>query len=65
MLFKAFEIRMKKKTKIIIRLHPNVAFQKEKIRFSENILDGTDYPNMQDLALVCDAVISDYSFDII
>ena len=25
---KAFEIRMKKKTKIIIRLHPNVAFQK-------------------------------------
>ena len=58
---KAFEIRMKKKTKIIIRLHPNVAFQKEKIRFSENILDGTDYPNMQDLALVCDAVISDYS----
>lgn len=57
----AFEIRMNKKVKIIIRLHPNVAFQKEKIRFSENIIDGTDYPDIQHLALVCDAVISDYS----
>lgn len=57
----AFERRIKKKVKIIVRLHPNVAFQKKQIKFSENILDGTDYPNVQDLALVCDAVISDYS----
>lgn len=57
----AFENIMKKPTKIIIRLHPNVAFQKEQITFSENILDGTDYPSIQDLALVLDAVVSDYS----
>lgn len=57
----AFEKKVKKTVKIIIRLHPNVAFQKKEIHFSERILDGTDYPNIQDLALVCDAVISDYS----
>lgn len=57
----AFQNIMKKPTKIIVRLHPNVAFQKEQISFSENILDGTDYPSIQDLALVSDAVISDYS----
>lgn len=58
---KAFETRTKKKTRVIVRLHPNVAFQKEKIRFSDSLLDGTDYPDIQDLALSCDAVISDYS----
>ncbi|WP_418748412.1 CDP-glycerol glycerophosphotransferase family protein [Faecalibacillus intestinalis] len=60
-IIQAFESRMNKKTKIIVRLHPNVAFQKESIRFDDNILDGTDYPNIQDIALVSDAVISDYS----
>ena len=58
---KSFEIKTGKKVKIIVRLHPNAAFQKKEIHFSENILDGTDYPNIQDLAMVCNAVISDYS----
>ena len=58
---KAFELKTGKKVKIIVRLHPNAAFQKKEIHFSENILDGTDYPNIQDLALVCNAIISDYS----
>lgn len=57
----AFEKKVGKKVNIIIRLHPNVAFQKKEMHFSERILDGTDYPNIQDLALVCDALISDYS----
>lgn len=58
---KTFESVVKKPTKIIVRLHPNVAFQKEQISFSEKILDGTDYPSIQDLAFVSEAVISDYS----
>ena len=30
---------MGKKVKIIVRLHPNAAFQKQEIHFTENILD--------------------------
>ena len=37
------------------------ARQKSKISFSDTILDGTDYPNIQDLAVISDAIISDYS----
>lgn len=57
----AFEKSVGKPTKIVLRLHPNVSYQKEHIKFSNNVLDGTDYPNIQELALVVDAVISDYS----
>ena len=57
----AFEKTMGQPCKLIIRLHPNVAFQKKTIPFTEKILDGTDYPDMQMLSLACDAVISDYS----
>lgn len=57
----AFEHVTRKKCKIIVRLHPNAAFQKERIRYTEDIIDGTDYPDMQQLALACHAVISDYS----
>ncbi len=55
---------MKKPCKIIVRLHPNAAFQKTNICFTEYILDGTDYPDIQELSLICNAVISDYSTSI-
>lgn len=57
----AFQKVMNRECKIIIRLHPNAAFQKENIRFSKDVIDGTDYPDIQQLALVSDAIISDYS----
>lgn len=57
----AFEKITGKKTKIIIRLHPNAAFQKKYITFSDNIIDGNIYPDIKDLSLVSNAVISDYS----
>ena len=57
----AFEKITGKKTKIIIRLHPNGAFQKKYITFSDNIIDGNIYPDIKDLSLVSNAVISDYS----
>lgn len=60
----AFQCTQKKNCKIIIRLHPNAAFQKKKINYSEDVIDGTDYPNMQELSIACDAVISDYSTSI-
>lgn len=57
----AFEQRLHRTIKIIVRLHPNVSFQKDQIQFTDTVLDGTDYPDVQDLALATDAVISDYS----
>lgn len=57
----AFEKKYKRKCKILIRLHPNVQKYSKVINYNENIINVTSYPNMQDLALVCDSVISDYS----
>lgn len=58
---KEFSEKVNKKAKIIVRLHPNVWNQSDFINYGENILDGTSYPDMQELLLACDALISDYS----
>ena len=61
---RAFIKVMNKECTIIIRLHPNVVFQKNKISFSNKIIDGTSCSDIQELAIACDAVISDYSTSI-
>ena len=43
---------------LLVRLHPN---SKTKIVESENIINVTDYPNIQDLIISCDTLITDYS----
>ena len=58
---KKFAEKVNKKAKIIVRLHPNVWNQSDFINYGENILNGTSYPDMQELLLACDALISDYS----
>ena len=58
---KEFSEKVNKKAKIIVRLHPNVWNQSDFINYGENILNGTSYPDMQELLLACDALISDYS----
>lgn len=60
----AFSKRMGKRCRVIVRLHPNAAFQKAEIRFSLYVIDGTNYPDIQELSLACDAIISDYSTSI-
>lgn len=47
--------------KLIIRLHPNISKCKELIRFSDYIIDGTDYPDINHLILASDLLITDYS----
>lgn len=60
----AFAAVMGKPCRILVRLHPAAAYQKKEIRFTDRVLDGSEYPDMQDLALCCDGVISDYSSSI-
>ncbi|MFR3899844.1 CDP-glycerol glycerophosphotransferase family protein [Blautia obeum] len=47
--------------KIIIRLHPNIAMKKDAIKYSESILNGSIYPDINHLILASSFVISDYS----
>lgn len=56
-----FERKMKKECVMLIRLHPNAYKQLNEIIFSKNIINITEYPDMQELAIAADAVISDYS----
>lgn len=58
---KEFSAKVNKKARIVVRLHPNVWNQSNYINYGENILNGTVYPDMQELLLACDALISDYS----
>ena len=58
---KEFSEKVNKKARIVVRLHPNVWNQSNFINYGENTLNGTVYPDMQELLLACDALISDYS----
>lgn len=60
-IIEAFSLKFNKETKIIVRLHPNVMAQSDFINYTDQILNGTIYPDMQELSLACDVVISDYS----
>ncbi len=57
----AFSKRFNKKVKIVVRLHPNAALQSGFINYTDNIINGTIYQDMQELSLTCDIIISDYS----
>lgn len=46
---------------VLVRLHPNVANKSNFISYSSNVLNATEYPSIQDLELVADYIISDYS----
>lgn len=46
----------------LIRMHPNVNDYKSLFRFNkENIIDVTNYPDIQELLLISDILITDYS----
>lgn len=46
---------------IVIRLHPNVSSKGNFIKYDESVIDGTNYPDMQELLAASDILISDYS----
>ncbi len=45
----------------LIRLHPNISHMSSLLTLPENVLDMTNYPDMQELLAVSDICISDYS----
>ena len=47
--------------KVIVRLHPNVQSAQSQIEYSESILNGTKYPDVNDLIVRSDLLITDYS----
>ena len=50
-----------KNVKILYRFHPNVAKESKKIKLEDYVLNVTCYPDIQDLILVSDVMITDYS----
>ncbi len=46
---------------VLVRLHPNIVHKCDAIPFSENVINATLYPDMQELLEFADIVISDYS----
>lgn len=47
--------------KLIIRMHPNISTMDFGFKYGEDILNGTDYPDMYELLAECDIEINDYS----
>lgn len=50
-----------KKYKLLIRLHPNVSQESLNFEYSENVLNATDYDDIQELLYSSDILITDYS----
>lgn len=57
----AFEERFGGKFAIAIRLHPNVQGQESCFAFNDTIINATTYPDIHELYLTADYLISDYS----
>ena len=49
------------KWKVVIRLHPNISEHDSMFCYGENIINGTAYPDQQELSMVSDCLITDYS----
>lgn len=52
------KIALDKNMIMFVRLHPN---SKTTIKSNENIINVTDYPNIQDLIVSCNILVTDYS----
>lgn len=46
---------------IIIRLHPNIVSHDGNIHYSGNVLNGSNYPSINELIIASDILITDYS----
>jgi CDP-glycerol glycerophosphotransferase len=61
----AFSEKMKKKCVIVVKLHPNAKKNSQFIQYTDDIIDGSDYPDVQRLEIASDCLISDYSSTIV
>ena len=58
---KELEKKFKEEFIVLIRLHPNVASNDDCFEYNENIINATNYPDVQELLAVTDIGITDYS----
>lgn len=46
---------------LLIRMHPNITVPEGRFPFDDRILDASSYPDVQELMIACDIMITDYS----
>lgn len=63
-LLDAFDKKTGKNSIIMVRFHPNVDKRTVGVAYSDRVIDASEYPDMQELAIACDCCISDYSSSI-
>ena len=56
-----FEQKFSRPVKIIVRLHPNVDSKKLNIQYTDKVINGSGFSDIQSLSIACDCCISDYS----
>lgn len=49
------------KWKVIVRFHPNVSYLQDNITYTDNIINGSNYSDINDIIKECDMLITDYS----
>ena len=59
-LYSCLSVKMGGDWRILVRLHPNV-MEKNAVTIGPHSIDVTSYPDMQELLLICDVLITDYS----
>lgn len=47
--------------KVIVRLHPNIADKQNCVQYTENVLNGSQYQNIEELIVASDVLFTDYS----
>ena len=47
--------------KLMLRIHPTMSEAQEKIVFNEDVINGTEYPQIEDLLIASDVLITDFS----
>lgn len=57
----AFEQRTNNECVILVRFHPDVVQHENLISYSNKIINVTRYPDLKDLSLISDVLITDYS----
>ena len=62
-IIRALESKTRQKWMVLVRLHPNLRYWYDKpiVKYSDTIKDVTDYPDIQELFLISELVITDYS----
>lgn len=61
LLVRTLEEKINENWIVLVRLHPNLIDYDNNIQYSDKVINATHYPDMQELVIGCDALISDYS----